>query len=136
MTKDQLIAARDWVVAAADFLPSHMEHHYETIISALDAQISPQNLSELKRKIMTPYNLTIMQRFDDPEACVDWLIDHLAPRIVRDGMVVVPVEPTEAMLDAFYEPVSGSAMASFSDDDAFPDCYRAMISAAQKKEGE
>jgi hypothetical protein len=49
-------------------------------------------------------------------------IDHLAPRIVREGMVVVPEEPTEEMIEAFF---------NLPYDFDFTGSYKAMIAASK-----
>ncbi len=84
--------------------------------------MTQEQLEALKLEVKTPYNLAQMQRFDDAENAVDWLINHLAPRIVREGCVVVPVEPTDEMIEAFF---------NLPYDFDFTGSYKAMIAAAK-----
>ncbi len=56
-------------------------------------------------------------------------------RLEAQGLAVVPVEPTEAMLEAGDTGLSNAGVDDSTTDDALH-CYTAMIQAAQNKETE
>jgi hypothetical protein len=103
-TKYQLIAARAWVIAVMIELRKKPVCHKQnsivieqTILSLLDNAINPPDLESLKRDDKDA-NAPIeeMLRNEGWNAA----IDHLAPRIVRDGYVVVK-KPEQWMINQY-----------------------------------
>jgi hypothetical protein len=81
--------------------------------------INAPDLDELRKTI----HERLPQREYDRRQGWNAAIDHLAPRIVRDGCVVVPLEPTQKMIDA--------AKNRKEQSDLYPDIYKAMIAASK-----
>jgi hypothetical protein len=87
--------------AQANMVSEETVHIIRTL---LDQAINAPDLESLKREVVsdirnTPELLHKALGYSMEEV-VGHVIDHLAPRIVREGFVVVPEEPTQAMKDA------------------------------------
>jgi len=118
-TKDQLIAARDAISSCINLSENPRMSDEEKIIwsqgttlkpfihigtmktirTLLDSHINPPDLEGLKREVVLDIRKTpeLLHKHlgYSMEEVVGHIIDHLAPRIVREGFVVVPEEPTE-----------------------------------------
>jgi len=91
-TKELIAARDDFIVGCHGCLDPEME---QTILSLLDSHINPPDLDELRMKLQqstyepaTPLDIAYVDGYNAA-------IDRLSPRIVREGFVVVPEEPTE-----------------------------------------
>ena len=150
-TIKELTAARDWFKDRFGDFKQEVENgtrgalgadktwgHIQTIISLLDSHINPPDLSELKREVNKVLDEKFTKTNDEYENnIVNAAIDHLAPRIAREGMVVVPVEPTEYMVQQGV--YSENTLECVGEDypsyeQSCTNIYKSMISAAQKKE--
>jgi hypothetical protein len=102
----------------------------ETIRILLDNAINAPDLESLKREVYAQEFVKHCECDIDLVSCV---IDHLAPRIVREGMVVVPEAPTEAMIEAGRIGYNHDSAYSVTFDEPY-DCiktaYKAMIAAS------
>jgi len=87
-TKDQFIAARDCLKIAVerDEL-SLLYPHTELFRTLLDNALNPPDLERLKREV---YAQEFVRHCETDRDLVSCVIDHLAPRIVREGMVQIP----------------------------------------------
>jgi len=95
MTNEKLIAARDAYKAYTKLLPKtvaelRLRDHHDTILSLLDSHINPPDLSELKREIAEKFNEWNSHVI--PSNLVSDIIDHLAPRIVREGQTQISID--------------------------------------------
>jgi len=135
MTKDQLISAREIFNNDSYKMRNEYLDAYNTIRTLIDEAISKMETVE-QTSNSRGLDLESLKKNESPPKLKDALyndgwnsaIDHLAPRIVRDGMVVVPKEPTEEMIEAW--DAWNSTPFNECEDDATG--YKAMISAAQK----
>ena len=81
---DKIKKAREWVETSADFLPSHMTHHYETILEALSAyeRLQGVDLDGMKEKFITVNNITPYTR--GYKIGYNQAIDDVKARLVAD----------------------------------------------------
>ncbi len=100
----------------------------------LDNAINAPDLSELKRETIEgvkakwnwdKLNPDFVPRGPTIRAC----IDHLAPRIVREGFVVVPEEPTEDMMHSGLDQCKKDKL--LHGNIYVGDIYKAMIAASK-----
>lgn len=149
-TLKELTAARDWFKERFGDFKQEVENgtrgalgadktwgNIQTLLSLLNSHINPPDLSELKRETISNLHekLSEQERTEETSAVyqfyrkygadigVQFAIDHIAPRIVREGCVVVPEEPTEKMSDA------GIGYVTYPDAHIY--CYKAMIAASK-----
>jgi len=84
-SKDQLIAARDIL----DTKWAGYDNAKDVIRALLDSHINPPDLESLKREVVGSFSELEASKYGMPYGAISWTIDHLAPRIVREGCVVV-----------------------------------------------
>jgi hypothetical protein len=105
MNIEQLKAARDAYMRlfrdeGVFFNAPHHEYarvcrkHREVFQTLLDNAINAPDLEVLKREVQDE----LFPATDGEIYIIGKVIDHLAPRIVREGFVVVPEEPTDEMI--------------------------------------